>query len=294
MPRITYIAFVAFLLAAPAASASNIVDRNVKNVHLKVNSKGVALVTYKAKGIQRHVIYWGAQGDSRPFFSYDRSGGAVSKKVANWTKLKNVCGPYTGPPLQAVVAACTMKDGSHWALQNWTRVKKNHGGTTGKKELHVSHWKGALPVLTVKSDWSYPQHFRHIYGTYTYHGRPVQPGRYDRAGRVLDGKGRNLAIDSFDSNLGRGWHRVDMFLAHKPRGQWCYTFIWQGHRQGVSRVNRYRASVAGPGVAPDLVNQPFTMVADPFNPVIDRLANAEIRRLSRGALKVTRCLREPL
>jgi hypothetical protein len=36
------------------------------------------------------------------------------------------------------------------------------------------------------------------------------------------------------------------------------------------------------------------MVADPFNPVIDRLANAEIRRLSRGALKVTRCLREPL
>ena len=85
-----------------------------------------------------------------------------------------------------------------------------------------------------------------------------------------------------------------MFLAHKPRGQWCYTFIWQGKRQGVSRVNRYRASVAGPGVAPDLVNQPFTILADPFDPVADRLANAEIRRLSRGALKVTRCLREPL
>jgi hypothetical protein len=294
MPRISLIAFVAFLLAAPIASASNIVDRNVKNVGLKVNSKGIALVTYKAKGIQRHVIYWGAEGDRHEFFRYDRSGGAVSKKITNWKKLKNVCGPYTGPPLKAVVAACTMKDGTHWALQNWIRIKKNHGGTTGPKELHVSHWRGAPPVLTIKSDWSYPQHFRHLYGTYTYHGRPVQPGKYDRAGRVLDGKGRNLAIESFDSNLGKGWHRVDMFLAHKPRGQWCYTFIWQGKRQGVSNVNRYRASVAGPGVAPDLVNQPFTMVADPFDPVIDRRANDEIRRLSRGALKVTRCLREPL
>ena len=294
MPRIPSIACAAFLLVAPVASASNIVDRNAKNVHLKVNSKGVALVTYKAKGIQRHVVYWGAQGDGPEFFRYDRSGGAVSKKVANWTKLKNVCGPYTGPPLVAVVAACTFRDGSHWALQNWIRLKKNHGGTTGPKELHISHWKGAAPVLTVKSDWSYPQHFRHLYGTYTYHGRPVEPGRYDRSGRVLDGKGRNLAIESFNSNLGRGWHRVDMFLAHKPRGQWCYTFIWQGHRQGVSDVNRYRASVAGPGVAPDLVNQPFSIVPGPFNAVVDRLANDEIMRLSRGALKVTRCLREPL
>ena len=51
--------------------ASNIVDRNVKNVHLKVSSKGVALVTYKAKGIQRHVIYWGAEGDTPQFFRYD-------------------------------------------------------------------------------------------------------------------------------------------------------------------------------------------------------------------------------
>jgi hypothetical protein len=85
-----------------------------------------------------------------------------------------------------------------------------------------------------------------------------------------------------------------MFLAHKPRGQWCYTFIWQGHRQGVSRDNKYRASVAGPGVAPDLVYQPFTIVTGPFDAVIDRTANAEIRALSRGALKATRCLREPL
>ena len=72
-------------------------------------------------------------------------------------------------------------------------------------------------MLTVKSDWSYPQHFRHIYGTYTYHGRPVQPGKYDRAGRVLDGKGRNLAIESFDSNLGRGCQIASTCSSHTSR-----------------------------------------------------------------------------
>lgn len=294
MPRIRLIALAALFVVAPVANASNIVDRNVRSPKLKVSKKGVALVTYKAKGIQRHVVYWGAEGDTPEFFRYDRSGGAVSGKVKNWKTLKNACGPYTGPPIVAAVAKCTMPDGTHWALQNWVRLKKNHGGVSGPKELHISHWRGALPVLTVKSDWSYPQHFRHLYGTYTYHGRPVVPGKYDRAGRVLDGKGRNLAIESYNSNLGRGWRRVDMFLAHKPNGQWCYTFIWQGHPQGVSRVNRYRASVAGPGVAPDVVNQPFTILPGPFNATLDAEANREIRRLSRGALKVTRCLREPL
>jgi hypothetical protein len=59
-------------------------------------TKGVALVTYKAKGIQRHVIYWGAASDRAAFFRYDRSGGAVSKKVKNWRKMKNACKPYPG------------------------------------------------------------------------------------------------------------------------------------------------------------------------------------------------------
>ena len=117
MPRRLLIALVALLVVAPAASASNIVDRNAKNVRLKVSKAGVALVTYKAKGIQRHVIYWGASTDKAAFFRYDRSGGAVSKKVKNWRKMKNACKPYSGPPLKAVVVACTAPDGSHWALQ---------------------------------------------------------------------------------------------------------------------------------------------------------------------------------
>ncbi len=281
------------LVAVPVAHGSNLVARNVTSIKLKVNKKGVALVQYKARGVQRNVLYWGAEGDFRQFFGYDRSGGAVSGR-ANWQKFKNACGPYRGPELNAVVAACTAPDGSHWALQYYIRIMANHGGRTGPKELHVSHWRGDPPVLEVKSDWSYKGRFRHIYGTLTYHGRPVNPGKYDISGRVLDGKGRNLSIDAYNSNHGRGWRRVDMFLAHKPNGQWCYTFVWQGKAQGVSRSNRYRASVAGPGVAPDIVYQPFSMIPGPYDPAVDEEANREILRLSQGALKVTRCLREPL
>src|SRR5262249_7941702 len=143
MPGRLLIALLALLAVAPAANASNIVDRNAKNVRLKVSKSGIALVTYKAKGIQRHVIYWGASGDGPAFCRYDRCGGAVSRKVKDWRKLKSACRPYTGPKLHALVAACTARDGSYWALQAWVRIKKNHGGTKGVKELHISHWRGA-------------------------------------------------------------------------------------------------------------------------------------------------------
>jgi hypothetical protein len=294
MPRRLLIALLALLAVAPAASASNMVDRNAKNVRLKVSRANVALVTYKAKGIQRHVIYWGASGDGPTFFHYDRSGGAVSRKVKDWRKLKNACRPYRGPKLRALVAACTMPDGSNWAIQAWVRIKKNHGGTTGPKELRIAHWRGALAVLVVKSDWSYPQHFNHLYGTLSYHGRPANPGRFTKSGKVTDGRGRNVAFDTLNSNLGSGWHRADMILAHVPHGEFCMTFVWQGHRSGVSRVNRFRASAAGPGVTPDIVNQPFSIVTGRFNQAIDDAANREIRRLSKGALKTNRCRTEPL
>ena len=141
-----------------------------------MNSKGVALVTYKAKGIQRHVIYWGAEGDTPEFFRYDRSGGAVSKKIKNWQTLKNVCGPYTGPPLRGrrrrLHDARTARTGRS---RTGSGSRRTTAARPATEELHVSHWRGAAPVLTVKSDWSYPQHFNHIYGTYTYHGRPCSP-----------------------------------------------------------------------------------------------------------------------
>ena len=42
-------------------------------------------------------------------------------------RFKNKCGPYRGPDLPWLVAACTAPDGSHWAIQKWKRSQANFG-----------------------------------------------------------------------------------------------------------------------------------------------------------------------
>src|SRR5262245_19837001 len=110
----------AALAAAPGAGASTLVDRHATAVTLKPNSRGVALLSYRTLGKQRHVLAYGAINMSRLRLKLDYSGGWGSK-VADWRHFRNSCGPYTGPVLQYLTAACTMPDGSHWAVQEWTR-----------------------------------------------------------------------------------------------------------------------------------------------------------------------------
>ena len=58
MQRTSLVVIVIAVLAALAsnASASQLVDRNATAVKLEVNSKGEALLTYKAHGTQKHVL----------------------------------------------------------------------------------------------------------------------------------------------------------------------------------------------------------------------------------------------
>lgn len=51
---------LAGLVLASAASGSQLVDRNAKNVTLQLNDKGEALLTYTVRGRVRHVLAWGA------------------------------------------------------------------------------------------------------------------------------------------------------------------------------------------------------------------------------------------
>ncbi len=94
-----------------------------------------------------------------------------------------------------------MPDGSHWALQNWQRVKPNYGGIAGDNELRISHFTGDAPQMWIKMDWSYTGMWEHLYGQYTFHGAPVVPVLTDARGAVLDGIGRNLSIESYDSDF---------------------------------------------------------------------------------------------
>ena len=86
------------------------------------------------------------------------------------------CGRYDGPALAWKVVACKAPDGSYWAVQSWQRKLPNYGlgsaPSNSAWEVHLSHWTGSLPVLTVNTDWSWHQ-WNHLYGTFTYNGVPV-------------------------------------------------------------------------------------------------------------------------
>lgn len=246
-------------LSAPAALSSQLIARNARDVRLQVNRSGIALLRYRANGQARHVLAWGAV-DARPSsstlpqvrFRLDYSGGWSSRR-AEWRTFHNACTP-TSVRLRWLVTACVARDGSLWALQSWRRGLPNYGlpatPQRGARELRLSHWTGALPRLEVGFGWTYGR-FQQIYGRLTYRGLPVYGSLATRRGRPLDGYGRNVYVDTFNSEYGIGWHRENAFLTHRGTGGFCYGFYPHSDRTS-GRGQRYRATVIGPGVTPDI------------------------------------------
>jgi hypothetical protein len=273
--------FVGLLvLALPAvAGAAEIVDRGVAHPGLRVSSGNVALVTYSVRGTQRHVLYWGAVNWAAKF-SRDYSGGWKSK-VANYKRFSNSCRPYTGPELPFMIAACDAPDGSHWALQQWQRLWRNYGGAHAANELYVSHWKGAAAELEIQTDYSYRGKHQHLWGKFTFHGKPVFGTHWTRKGVPTDKQGRNVYVDFLK---GSSWHRVNSFLTHPPTAGFCYTFAnhpasspaWNGQGTG----DAYRATAIGPGVSP--VVQVHFSPPGPYETASDDAANAEQKNLLGG------------
>jgi hypothetical protein len=176
------------------------------------------------------------------------------------------CKPYTGPKLAWFVVACTAPDGSYWALQSWQRALPNLGETPWKTEqsvweLHLSHWNTDLPALEVHPDWVYSKHFHHVFGRYTYLGKPIFGYKSTASGNPLDTFGRNVYLDTFDSAYGSGWLRENSFLAHTNTGVFCYGFYthppYPGYPAGdrpEGKGSQYRLTAIGPGVTPDVMS----------------------------------------
>ena len=269
---------------APTASASKLLDRNTRYESLKVDSRGVALVTYYARGHTIHALLWGAINALPPDAAHPKSqvkfhvnyaGGYGSPLGAGyWREVSkhNVCGAYTGPKLFRMLKACTAPDGSNWALQRWQRALPDNGWnptttTAAAWELHVSHWSGALPQLWFKADWIYAGAsggpFDQIYGTFTYQGHPVYGFSSTSAGAPTDSFGRLIYMDTLNPPWRRGyrqlggWFRFNSFLTHRPYGDFCPGVY--GHIAGVKTRNRpgrgteYRITANGPGVTPIVV-----------------------------------------
>ena len=245
-------------LALPASAlGSQLIDRDAQGVRLAVNASGEALISYTARGALKNVLAWGAvnalppdAGSRQVAFRLDYAGGWGKYRKPAWKTFRNACGQYTGPPLAWLVAACTARDGSHWAVQSWQRTVPDYGGAEGPSELRLSHWSGPLPVLTIHLNWAY-RRYDHLFGSFTYLGLPVHGFRSTPGGAPLDTWGRNVYLDTLDSAYGPGWRRETGFLTHVGTGAFCYGLYPHGeHPSG--KGTRYRATVAGPGVTPDL------------------------------------------
>ena len=272
----------AFATIPGTASASQMINRNATKVKLAVNRSNVALLTYRSNGQLNHTLAWGAinartptRGMKQVRFKIDRSGGWGSNRQGYWKRFKNACGPYEGPELRYVVAACTAPDGSHWAIQKWRRRLPNFGlrPTAERRavEMHLSHWSGDLPEFVVKVDWVY-ERFDHLYGWLTYKGKGVYGFKATKYGAPLDTWGRNVMVDTYNSRYGRGWKRENGFLTHRGSGAFCYGFYHHGNR-GVGKGDMYRATVMGPGVTPILFWQ--GQAPGPYDPTLDEVANDE-------------------
>ncbi len=117
-------------------------------------------------------------------------------------------------------------------------------------ELRLSHWSGPIAELTVNLNWAYKK-YHHIFGSFTYLGKPVYGMKSTSTGVPLDTFGRNLYLDTFDSAYAKGWMRENSFLMHKNTGMFCYGFYRHGARPE-GNGTRYRATIIGPGVTPDI------------------------------------------
>lgn len=247
------------------------------------------------------------EGSQQVTFQLDYAGGwGFFHKMNYWKKFRNGCLPYDGPALAWFVAGCSAPDGSYWALQKWQRALPNYGLIPVKAkqrvwELRLSHWDTDLPKLDIYLDWAYHEHFDHLFGVLTYNGNGVYGFGNTPSGRPTDSWGRNIYVDTYNSRYGKGWKRENSFLTHGPPpsdglpgptdgtstdgtstdgsgntgGGFCYGFYphkANGKMRPVGKGEKYRATVIGPGVTPDVFWQGTPV---PYSEDLDTQANAK-------------------
>ena len=300
--RMLALVLAAAAAVAPCAAGSDRVGLDATQVQLAVSADGqTAVVTYRSGGRLRHVLVAGAVNALPPShvvpqvrFAIDWSGGwATHRNGTWWRKVGNHCRSYDGPELAGLVAACDAPDGSHWALQRW-QPKLPHRGyppyAAGQTawELDVSHWTGPLAELEVHADWAFDGQAHNLFGRLRYNGVPVHGFHTVKGtGAPQDRYGRSLYIDTHASAYGPGWSRETSIVFRKPTGAFCYSF-WPTHdvslpgkpARPAGNGVRYRISVVGPGVTPDVTAEAND--AGPYDPVVERAQDALFMRVIAG------------
>ena len=271
---------------------------NAQDITLKVRGSR-ALVEFRERGNWRHVLVWGAINARTPEsglpqvrFQHDYSGGLKVEHRAVWKRFFDQCGKYDGPALPYLVTACKAPDGSYWALQSWQRNLPHRGfdpWTDLQKswDLRVSHWTGPLAHVELYADWAFDGQAHDIFGRMTYGGLPVHGFHTTVNGAPIDSYGRSLYIDTYGSAYGPGWKRETSIVFRKPSGAFCYSF-WPTHDVSLpgrperpeGHGSRYRISVVGPGVTPDVTAE--TRDLGPYDPAVERQQDVLFREVIAG------------
>jgi hypothetical protein len=264
---------VAASTGSTAATASNKVTTGAGAVRLSVLDADTAVLSYRAHGVDWAVTAEGAVNARFPNAHVSQVSFRLTYHQGSATG--GTCGRYDGPPLPWLVAACKGTKGDYWAAQAWPRNAPNYGatatGVAAEDDLRLSHWRGPLPVLTVKEDWAY-RRYDHLYGSLTYLGRPMFGFGTTRPGNPTDRFGVLLYLDTLDPAYGRGWRRENSFVTHRGSGIFCYGFFPHGaHPAGTGKA--YRITLVGPGVLPDLLWE--AKAPGPYNAAQDAIANAD-------------------
>jgi hypothetical protein len=324
----------AVLVLAPSAPAAQLLARSISRVTIAVNTRQIAAISFTSAGGRRlHSLVWGARNaiapdprrEQRRFLVNYAGGYGTFLGAGYWRRVVagDVCRRYGGPPLPRIVAACTMLDGSHWAVQAWHRLLPNLGWdprTAEQRaiEYHVSHWDGPLPQLWLKADWFYAGAaggpFDHLYGRLSYRGHPVYGFRASPTGAPLDRFGRLIYLDTRHPpwtagyRQDGGWYRQNSFLTHNPRGDFCpgvlRTVGGVPPRARPGRGDRYRAYASGPGVTPvvgwsgpppgyyrpGLANlEPARDERGPYDADLDRRLNEDQKQLAGAPRSTASC-----
>ena len=270
MCRIGVIAAAVFVALAGVARSAQLLDRNAIGVKLEVNATAEALLVYRAGGVLKHVLVWGAVNARRPNPSVPQVRFHIDYSGGRWKTFVNRCAPYDGPALPNLVAACKAPDGSYWAAQQWPQALPDLGYTPWTaaqrvRWLEISHWSGPVADLEVYTDWVYDGRYQQVFGRLTYAGTPVYGFGTTHYGAPTDTYGRLVYLDTLNSTYGTGWRRENSFVTHRPTGVFCYGFYsfdpstggyqhppGQTAPRGPGVGDQYRLTASGPGVTPNV------------------------------------------
>jgi hypothetical protein len=140
-----------------------------------------------------------------------------------------------------------MVDVPNFGAAPWTARQRSFS-------IRVSHWTGPVAQIELHADWIYAGRWHEVFGRATYLGRPIFGFASSSSGAPTDGYGRLLYLDTFGSRYGSGWRRVNSFLPHRPTGVFCAGLYAVGGRPP-GNGSRYRVTMIGPGVTPDVQYQ---------------------------------------